>query len=153
NAAVPRDLETIVHKAMERDSGQRYQTAADLGADLQRFLNDEPIQARRMSLTERLVRWCRRNPAVASLVATVALVLVLATGIASYFAIRANENAEQAKRHLRNAQKEKQTADNARGDAEKARNTAVRARDDLRENLYYTEMNLASQAAHFPDGL
>src|SRR5262249_11104708 len=39
NAAVPRDLETIVHKAMERDSGQRYQTAADLGADLQRFLN------------------------------------------------------------------------------------------------------------------
>ena len=49
NAEVPRDLETIVHKAIERDPGHRYATAGELAADLQRFLDDEPIQARRPS--------------------------------------------------------------------------------------------------------
>src|SRR5207302_8934144 len=45
NRSVPRDLETIVHKAIDREPGRRYQTAADLAADLQRFLEDEPSQA------------------------------------------------------------------------------------------------------------
>ena len=54
NPEVPRDLETIVHKAIERDPSHRYATAGELAADLQRFLDDEPIQARRLSQTERL---------------------------------------------------------------------------------------------------
>jgi serine/threonine protein kinase len=66
NRAVPRDLETIVQKAIARDSGHRYQTAADLAADLQRFVEDRPIQARPVSQIERLWRWSKRNPVVAS---------------------------------------------------------------------------------------
>jgi serine/threonine protein kinase len=77
NRSVPRDLETIIHKAIDREPGRRYQTAADLAADLQRFIEDEPIRARRMSTTERLWRWCRRNPVVASMTA---LILLLTLG-------------------------------------------------------------------------
>ena len=47
NPEIPRDLETIVHKAIEREPAHRYATAGELAADLQRFLDDEPIQARR----------------------------------------------------------------------------------------------------------
>ncbi len=67
NAAVPRDLETIVLKAIARDPTHRYQSAAELAADLQRFTEDKPIQARPVSEAEKLWRWCRRNPSLATL--------------------------------------------------------------------------------------
>ena len=76
---VPRDLVTIVNKATERDPGRRYSTAGELSADLQRFLDDEPILARRQSQTERLLRWARRNPGIASLGVALSTVLVAAT--------------------------------------------------------------------------
>ena len=72
NPEVPRDLETIVQKAIERDPAHRYASASELADDLRRFVDDEPIQARRASIAERLARWGRRNPAVASLAAAVA---------------------------------------------------------------------------------
>src|SRR5262249_42015898 len=75
NWAVPRDLETIMHKAIDREPGRRYQTAADLAADLQRFIDDEPIQARRASVPERCWRWCKRSPVVAGLAAAVFVLL------------------------------------------------------------------------------
>src|SRR5262249_59991495 len=63
----PRDLVTVVHKAMAREPGDRYQTAGALAEDLRRFLDDRPVLARRAGLPERAWRWCRRNPAVAAL--------------------------------------------------------------------------------------
>src|SRR5207248_1039721 len=77
NPQVPRDLVTIIHKAIDRDPGRRYASAADLAADLQRFLDDEPIQARRLSAAERLLRWARRHKGLAGALAAVALLLVL----------------------------------------------------------------------------
>jgi serine/threonine protein kinase/WD40 repeat protein/Tfp pilus assembly protein PilF len=76
---VPRDLETVVLKAMAKERRDRYAEAADLAADLRRFLADQPIRARRPALWERGLRWCRRNPAVAALSAALAAVLVLLT--------------------------------------------------------------------------
>jgi serine/threonine protein kinase/Flp pilus assembly protein TadD len=61
NPDVPSELETIVLKAIEKDPGQRYATAAELGADLQRFLDVEPIRARRPSLLDRAAKWSRRH--------------------------------------------------------------------------------------------
>jgi WD40 repeat protein len=80
NPAVPRDLETIVLKAVAKDPAHRYQAATELAADLKRFVEDRPIRARQVSVRERFWRWCRRNPIVASL--TAALVLVFLAGFA-----------------------------------------------------------------------
>jgi WD40 repeat protein/serine/threonine protein kinase len=73
---IPADLETIVLKAMARDPAERYATVEALAEDLRRFLADRPIRARRTPWHEQLWRWCRRNPAVASLTAAVAALLV-----------------------------------------------------------------------------
>jgi hypothetical protein len=79
DARIPRDLETIVLKAIEKDPKERYQSAEAMGEDLGRFLADEPIRARQVSAIERCWRWCRRNKAAAgflvtSVVAALALV-------------------------------------------------------------------------------
>jgi WD40 repeat protein len=73
---IPLDLETIVLKALAREPGQRYTTADQMAEDLRRFAADRPILARRISTVERAWRWCRRNKAIASLLALLAVVLV-----------------------------------------------------------------------------
>jgi serine/threonine protein kinase/tetratricopeptide (TPR) repeat protein len=81
NDAVPRDLETICLKAMEKDIRRRYQSARELGDDLRRWLGGEPIAARPVGRPERLWRWCRRNPRVAVLSGAVfGLLAVVAAG-------------------------------------------------------------------------
>jgi hypothetical protein len=70
-------------KAIEKEPRRRYPSAEALASDLRRFLADEPIQARRIGPLERLGRWGRRNPLVASL--TAAVVLVTALGFAGVF--------------------------------------------------------------------
>ena len=79
----PRELVTIALKAMAREPADRYPTAAAMADNLQRFLEDRPILARRASLAERLWRWRRRSPMVAALTLSVAaLLLLLAAGSA-----------------------------------------------------------------------
>jgi len=70
---IPRDLETICLKAMEKSPGRRYASALDLARDLERFRKLEPIQARPFGRPERLLRWCRRNRLAASLFAAIVL--------------------------------------------------------------------------------
>ncbi len=67
NPDVPRDLATVIHKAIDRDPDHRYQTAAALAADLQRFLDDEPIRASAdRALHERIMAVTRRNRGLAA---------------------------------------------------------------------------------------
>jgi superkiller protein 3 len=75
---VPRDLETIVHKALDREPAHRYQTAGELAADLRRYLGDEPIHARRPPLLQRLAKWGRRHRAV---IATAGVCLLVGTAL------------------------------------------------------------------------
>ncbi len=75
NPAVPRDLETIVLKAIAKDPAARYTRAQELADDLRRFMDDQPIMARRPGLLERTVRWGQRHM---DLVVTAAGILVLA---------------------------------------------------------------------------
>jgi serine/threonine protein kinase len=59
NPAIPADLETVVLKAIAREPEHRYQTATDLAEDLKRFVEDQPVRARRISALERCARWAR----------------------------------------------------------------------------------------------
>jgi serine/threonine protein kinase/WD40 repeat protein len=77
NPAVPRELETIVLKALAQTPEDRYGTALELADDLQRFLDDRPILARRPSAPQRLRRWARRHrPLVGSLSVALAVLLL-----------------------------------------------------------------------------
>ena len=73
---IPADLETIVLKAISKDSLDRYSTATELASDLRRFLEDRPVLARRVRPAEQLWRWCRRNRAMAIMMSTLSLLAV-----------------------------------------------------------------------------
>ncbi|MGO9916156.1 MAG: WD40 repeat domain-containing serine/threonine protein kinase [Isosphaeraceae bacterium] len=114
NASIPRDVETICLKCLEKEPGKRYAGAAALGQDLRRVLAGEPIVARPVTRLERAVKWARRRPAIAALLGLVALVTalglggvlwqwraaVLARGAAERETIRANAQAELAEQRL-----------------------------------------------------
>lgn len=76
---VPRDLATIALKCLSKDASSRYASAQALAEDLRRWLNDEPVQARRISSAERFVLWCKRKPALAGTSAM--LIASLALGV------------------------------------------------------------------------
>jgi serine/threonine protein kinase/WD40 repeat protein len=103
---IPRDLETIVLKAIAKDPAERFASAESLAEDLRRFLADRPIQARRTPWHERTWRWCRRNPALAGLMGVVVAVLLLGTSISTYFAVQATDRAEQAEQAVREGKKQ-----------------------------------------------
>jgi tetratricopeptide (TPR) repeat protein len=76
NPSVPRDLETICLKCLEKAQGKRYASAAAFAADLQRYLAGEPIVARPVTTPERALKWARRRPAAATLLAVAAAAIV-----------------------------------------------------------------------------
>jgi WD40 repeat protein/serine/threonine protein kinase/predicted Zn-dependent protease len=106
NSRIPRDLETIVLKAIEREPSRRYPTAGAMAEDLKRFLDDKPIRARRVSTGERLWRWCRRNPALATATGLALLGLVAV----SLLSIWLNIAQSQANQDLRAEQERTEKA-------------------------------------------
>jgi WD40 repeat protein len=80
DAGIPRDLETICLKCLEKEPARRYATAQALADELERFLNHEPIPARPIRAPEKLWRWCRRKPALA--IALLLLQVALVSGLA-----------------------------------------------------------------------
>jgi WD40 repeat protein len=79
NAQVPRDLETVCLKCLEKDPARRYHTARQLAEDLRRYLAGEPVRARPLRRLQRAWRWCLRNPTVAVLAASLAVLLLAVT--------------------------------------------------------------------------
>jgi formylglycine-generating enzyme required for sulfatase activity/tetratricopeptide (TPR) repeat protein/predicted Ser/Thr protein kinase len=97
NSSVPRDLETICLKCLRKEPAKRYARAAELCADLRRFLAGEPIFARRVGGGERTWKWIKRRPAVAAMIA-ISLLAVVGSGIA--IAVIRSEAAEEEARTL-----------------------------------------------------
>jgi tetratricopeptide (TPR) repeat protein len=109
--AIPRDLETVCLKALAKEPGRRYQTAAELAADLRRFLAGEPVRARPAGPVERGWRWCRRNPRLALL--TLALAVVFLVGVSGILWQwrRAEASAAQARTAAENADRQRDEAE------------------------------------------
>jgi serine/threonine protein kinase len=118
NGNVPRDLETITLKCLEKNADRRYESAAGLAEDLRRFLSGEPIQARPVSRRERMAKWIGRNKAVSALSSTVALALVVGAIVSTYFAIDASRNASVAFSRQRDAEKARAESERTRQEAE-----------------------------------
>jgi hypothetical protein len=125
------DLETITMKALEKDRSRRYQSASELGADLLRFLRDEPIVARPASAIYQLRKFARRNRTLVGGVVATILALAVGLALATLFAVRADQSklqAQQATRELR-------TAIQSAARSLWSEETAFRGSQNLLENL------------------
>jgi WD40 repeat protein len=130
NRKVPRDLEVICLKCLEKEPRRRYTTARELADDLNRWLNGEPITARPVSTSVRAWMWCKRRPAIAGL--SVALALVVLAGVIAA--------GTQWRAAVRNAGIARKNADDARRNADQAEANARQARDNEQEALRRGEL-------------
>jgi WD40 repeat protein len=99
-AGVPRDLETICLKCLEKEPRQRYERAGQLADDLEAWLENKPIRARPAGNAERAVKWAARHPLPASLLAFLFLSLLVGTAVSTYFAVTAGKRADDAQNAL-----------------------------------------------------
>jgi serine/threonine protein kinase len=93
--AIPADLQTIVHKAVEKDAADRYSTAGDLADDLQRYVEDRTIVARRTPFSGRARKWLRRHSALATCAAAVLLLVVAGLATSTLLIGRQAQRAEE----------------------------------------------------------
>ncbi len=157
NPEIPRDLVTIVHKAIDRDPAHRYQTAQELADDLERFIEDEPIKARRISPIERFARWSRRNKTLSSLTVAIALLLMTLVVVTSAFAGHLKQKVDDEVVARKKEQKVREQAvaaeavavaaekeaNKKRELAEELRKQAEEAQEKLRYREYVSGMNYA----------
>jgi len=132
----PRDLETICLRCLQKELRKRYGSAQELADDLRRFLNHEPIRARPVGRAERARKWVKRNPALAAMTATVALILLTATAVSTGFGL-------DARRQRNDLAAANETLTRTAGDLKRSRDDLQRTADDLQSARDDLETTLA----------
>jgi WD40 repeat protein/serine/threonine protein kinase len=133
NKAIPSELETVVLKAMAKNPAERYATAQELADDFQRFLEQKPIKAKRPTIRERVVKWARRRPAAAALLAVSVFATLAAASAASLF-----YGYRVADSQSKEAEKQKHIAEQERAHAQELEL-------QRRRYLYAAQMTLAGR--------
>src|SRR5882724_1531185 len=100
NAKVPRDLETICLKCLQKEPARRHESALALADDLRRFEEGRPIQARPVGWTERSWRWGRRNPTMAALLLTALALVGLASGGGTWLLQQRSQHNRELRREI-----------------------------------------------------
>ncbi len=125
---VPRDLETIVLKAMAKEPSARYASAQELADDLGRFLDDRPILARPPGLLEKVARWARRHAAALVIAVPLLAAIAIALGVAFGLVLSKQDQLMGKQRELIAKQREVEAA---HGEARRQRDEARRAVDEM----------------------
>src|SRR5665213_372182 len=115
---VEADLDWIVMKAIDKDRSRRYETANGLALDIQRFLSDEPVSATPPSAGYQLRKFARRNKTALRVAAAIAAMLLVATGVSSWQAVRATRAENKIAQTLRQVAAERDAKEQARKDAQ-----------------------------------
>ncbi len=139
------ELDWIVMKALEKDRTRRYATANGLARDLQRYLADEPVEAGPPSARYRMGKFARRYRAALATAAAFAIVLVAATAISTWLAVRAAKAKEEAVRAYAAEAEQRQQAQDLRGIAEQKSGEAQAQAKLLERQLYINLIALAQR--------
>jgi WD40 repeat protein len=142
---IPKDLETICLKSMAKNPRERFADCRQLADDLRRWLDDQPIRARRLGLAERFWRWCRRNPAMAAAVSAVAVLLVTVALVLSGAVFFISQAMAREKAQRRVAETSQQKAEDEEAKAKAAQSRAEREEQIAKRALESERLALASE--------
>jgi len=149
NRAIPHDLETIVLKATSKEPSARYESARDLADDLQRFLDDQPVRAKRPGVVDRIRKWNRRHRAVVTTaVLTVLLAAVCGAGLSWRAYLRESTLRSLAEQRGTAARDALVKETQARIATAKQKIEADRQRNAALANLYRADMRQAPMDWH-----
>ncbi len=135
NSDVPKDLEAICLKAMSKEPEDRYEDCQEMADDLRRWLDGEPVTARRRSLSERALRWAKQDPKLALAGTAIAVVVLVSMVLVSEAALRAVQARKQTEEARLQAVKEAADASEARKRAEHAEAERDKALKELNKAL------------------
>jgi WD40 repeat protein/predicted Ser/Thr protein kinase len=150
NAGVDRDLDTITLACLEKETGRRYRSAAEVADELQRYLQGVPIRRRRPGPVGHLWRWCRRKPALAVLCGAVAALLVTVgiTAVLYYLQVQSGEilaaavtdEAKKRRGEEEAARKAVEGRKKAEGERDMAEGERDTAKEERKKKAYVTQM-------------
>lgn len=140
------DIDWIVMKCLEKDRSRRYETANALVRDIERYVNDDPIEARPPSIGYQLKKFSRKHLSLIATVTAFAVLLLAATGVSSWLALEARTSRQRAEREAVKASESLKEETRQRELANSSEAAAEAAKQQLRKSLYVSKLNLIQAA-------